>query len=138
MYFFVDRIFLNKKILTMLYYRTEWILFTQILAIFLVKLKVAKEFSKFNLLEKIIHCVECSNLAYNVEEWDSPRCCDAVEHIKRMKSNQWEGFVLIFVNLVFKLMMLCPLHILGKIDFIFIKVIIIKRYLSKFFHSYQC
>ena len=92
------------------------IMFTQILVIFLVKLKLAKEFSKFNLLDKIIHCVECSNLAYNVEEWDSPRCCDAVEHIKRMKSNQWEGFVLIFVNLVFKLMMLCPLYILGKLD----------------------
>ena len=92
------------------------ILFTQILVIYLVKLKLAKQFSKFNFIDRIIHCVECSNLAYNVEEWDSPRHGDAVEHIKRMKSNQWEGFVLILVNLVFKLIMLCPLYILGKLD----------------------
>ena len=91
------------------------ILVTQTIVIFLVKLKLAnKNFSKFNILEKIIHSVENSNLAFNVEEWDSPRNGNAVTHIERMKSNQLEGLVLILVNMLFKLMMLCPLYILGK------------------------
>ena len=97
------------------FYLFVGILFTQCLVIFFVKLKLAKEFSKFNMLEKIIHCVECSNLACNAEEWDSPRNDDAVAHIKRMKSNQLEGLVLILVNMVFKLIMLCPLYILGNL-----------------------
>ena len=91
------------------------ILVTQTIVIFLVKLKLAnKNFSKLNILEKIIHSVENSNLAYNVEEWDSPRNGNAVAHIERMKSNQLEGLVFILVNMLFKLMMLCPLYILGK------------------------
>ena len=87
---------------------------SQILAIFLVKLKLTENFSNFNIFEKIIHSIENSNLAYNVEEWDSPRNGDAVAHIERMKSNRVEGLVMIMVNFIFKLIMLSPLYILGN------------------------
>ena len=70
-------------------------------------------FSSFNILEKVIHCMESGNLPYNSQEWDSPKGT-AQEHVDRMKANQKEGFVLIFINLFFKLIMLFPLIILGN------------------------
>jgi hypothetical protein len=89
------------------------ILVTHIIVIFIVKLSLSKNFSNFNILEMIIHCIENANLAYNVEEWDSTKTGNAAAHIERMKSNRLEGLVLILVNFIFKLMMLCPLYILG-------------------------
>ena len=83
-----------------------------VMIICLVKCCFAKGFWKFNLLEKFIHCLESSHLPYNAEEWDSPKG-NAIAHIKRMKANQLEGFLLILTNLVFKLGMLCPLYVLG-------------------------
>ena len=90
------------------------ILFTQTLSIFFVKIKFAKAFGKFNILEKIIHCIEGTNLPYNTQEWDTLRNGNAQDHISRMKANQLEGLVLIFVNLVFKMTMLVPLYVLGS------------------------
>ena len=85
----------------------------QVLIIFLVKHFFAKGFQNFNILEKLIHCLETSHLPYNTEEWDTPKGT-AEEHIERMKANQMEGFLLILVNLVFKLVMLCPIYYLGN------------------------
>ena len=70
-----------------------------------------------NILEKFIHCLESSNLPYNVQEWDTPRHGIAEDHIKRMKANRLEGLVLIGVNLVFKLIMLVPIFILGNMNY---------------------
>ena len=42
----------------------------QTFSIFILKSKMAKAFSNFNVLEKIIHCLESTNLPYNVQEWD--------------------------------------------------------------------
>ena len=70
-----------------------------------------------NILEKFIHCLESSNLPYNVQEWDTPRHGSAEDHIKRMKANMLEGMVLIGVNLVFKLIMLVPNFVLGNMNY---------------------
>ena len=85
----------------------------QVLIIWLVKNFFAKGFRKFNLLEKFIHCLESSHLPYNSEEWDAPKGT-AEEHIGRMNENLMEGLMLILVNLVFKLVMLCPIYYLGN------------------------
>ena len=90
------------------------ILFSQTFVIFLVKCKLAKAFGRLSILEKIIHCVEGTNLPYNAQEWDTPRNGSAHVHILRMKANQLEGLVLIFVNLVFKMTMLFPLYVQGN------------------------
>ena len=90
------------------------ILFSQTFVIFLVKCKLAKAFGRLSILEKIIHCVEGTNLPYNAQEWDTPRNGNAYIHILRMKANQLEGLVLIFVNLVFKMTMLFPLYVQGN------------------------
>ena len=84
----------------------------QVLIIFLVKHFFAKGFRNFNILEKLIHCLETSHLPYNTEEWDTPKGT-AEEHIERMEANKKEGLLLILVNLVFKLLMLCPIYYLG-------------------------
>ena len=83
-----------------------------VLIICLVKYFFAKGFRKFNLLEKFIHCLESLHLPYNSEEWDTPKGT-AEEHIERMEANKKEGLLLILVNLVFKLLMLCPIYYLG-------------------------
>ena len=90
------------------------ILVTQTIVIFLVKVKLSKKFSNFNFLDMLIHSIEVSNLAYNAEEWDSIREGNADAHIQQMQSNRTEGLVLILINFIFKLIMLCPLYILGN------------------------
>ena len=110
----------HYSLYTLIYLKHYFLIFlvilcTQTLAIFFVKIKLAKTFGKFNILEKIIHCIEGTNLPYNAQEWDTPRNGNAHDHILRMKHNQLEGLVLIFVNLVFKLIMLFPLYVLGNL-----------------------
>ena len=78
----------------------------------MVKNFFGQGFQNFNLLEMFIHCLESSHLPYNSEEWDTPKGT-AEEHIGRMKANRTEGLLLIMVNLVFKLVMLCPIYYLG-------------------------
>ena len=90
------------------------IFFVQTIVIFLLKLKLAEEFSRFNILEKIIHCIESTNLPYNVQEWDTPREGNAEDHVKWMKANRLEGLVLIAINFIFKLIMLIPIFVLGN------------------------
>merc|ERR1712079_308625 len=84
----------------------------QSFSIFILKSKIANAFSKFNYLEKMIHCHESTNLPYNVQEWDTPMG-DAQDHIKRMKANRMEGLLLIALNLIFKFIMLIPIFVLG-------------------------
>ena len=84
----------------------------QSFSIFILKSKIANAFSEFNFLEKMIHCLESTNLPYNVQEWDTPMG-NAQDHIKRMKANRMEGLVLIALNLIFKFIMLIPIFVLG-------------------------
>ena len=86
----------------------------QTFSIFILKSKMAKAFSNFNVLEKIIHCLESTNLPYNVQEWDTPREGNAEDHVKWMKANRLEGLALIGLNFIFKLVMLIPIFALGN------------------------
>ena len=86
----------------------------QVLVIFLVKLKLSLPFLKeLNLLEKVIHCFENTNIPYNAKEWDDGKG-DANEHIKRKEANWIEGLVMIIINGVFNTILLFPFCFLGK------------------------
>ena len=79
------------------------------IVIFVTKCKLSEDFWKsFNLLEKIIHCLENTNLPYNTKEWDDGKG-DASEHKKRMRSNWFEVLAVIIINGIFNLLLLVPL-----------------------------
>ena len=85
----------------------------QILVIFFIKFNISTIFEKeFNCLEKIIHCLENSNIPHNIEEWDT-RKGNAKEHKLRMKANLIETITMILVNTVFNLVLLAPICYLG-------------------------
>ena len=54
------------------YFIGFWVIIViQTIIILLAKLIFTKKtFSQLNILDKIIHCIECSNIPYNVEPWD--------------------------------------------------------------------
>ena len=79
-----------------------------------MKLKWSKAFSRLNLLERIIHCIENAQIPYNVEEWDTGNG-NAEVHKERMKQNQTEVFYLILLNCLFNCLLLIPLGVLGKV-----------------------
>ena len=82
--------------------------------IFIAKLKFSFEFRNgLNFLDKIIHCLENTNIAYNSKEWDDGKG-DAEEHRRRMRSNWKEGFVVIIINAVFNATLLIPLFYFGN------------------------
>ena len=56
----------------------------QTFTIFWVKKKWSQSFSRYSLLDKIIHCFENINIPHPHEEWDSG-LGDARKHFKRMK-----------------------------------------------------
>ena len=57
------------------------------LAVFIAKWYTSDHFAnKFSFIEKLIHCIENTNVPFNVQEWDTEKG-DAVEHEKRMTSN---------------------------------------------------
>ena len=86
----------------------------QILAIFAAKSMLSKPFwNEFNWLEKIIHCLENSNVPHNAKEWDDGKG-DSKEHIRRMKSNWIELLCVIIINGFFNLLLLLSLAFLGK------------------------
>ena len=66
-----------------------------------------------NLLEKIIHCLENTNIPYNVREWDDDKG-NADEHRKRMRSNWFEVLPLIILKSVFNIFLILPFAYLGK------------------------
>ena len=85
--------------------------------IFMAKSKLSSSFwNNFNILEKIIHCLENANIPYNGKEWDDEKG-DAKEHRIRMKNNWFEGLTVILINGVFNLVLLIPLVYLGKFKF---------------------
>ena len=82
--------------------------------IFIAKLKFSYEFRNgLNFLDKIIHCLENTNIAYNSKEWDDGKG-DAEEHRRRMRSNWKEGFAVIMINAVFNATLLIPLFYFGN------------------------
>ena len=82
--------------------------------IFIAKFRFSHEFRHgLNFLDKIIHCLENTNIAYNTKEWDDGKG-DAEEHRRRMRSNWKEGFVVIIINAVFNATLLIPLFYFGN------------------------
>ena len=91
------------------------ILAFHILVIFLIKMNISTIFAKeFNCLEKLIHCLENSNIPHNVQEWDTGKG-NAKEHKLRMKANLKETILMILVNTVFNLVLLVPICHLGML-----------------------
>ena len=82
--------------------------------VYIAKHKLSPDFKLiFNLLDKIIHCLENTNIPFNAKEWDDGKG-NAEEHRERMKSNWIEGFTIITINFVFNTSLLIPLSFLGK------------------------
>ena len=82
--------------------------------IFIAKFKLSKIFKYgFNLLDKIIHSIENTNLPFNCREWDDGQG-DAKEHRRRMRLNWKEGYVIIVINTIFNATLLVPLCYLGN------------------------
>ena len=89
------------------------ILAFHILIIFLIKMNISTIFSKeFNCLEKLIHCLENSNIPHNVQEWDTGKG-NAEVHKLRMKANLKETISMILVKAVFNLILILPICYLG-------------------------
>ena len=91
------------------------ILAFHILVVFLIKINISTIFAKeFNCLEKLIHCLENSNIPHNVQEWDTGKG-NAKEHKLRMKANLKETILMILVNMFFNLVLLVPICHLGML-----------------------
>ena len=83
-------------------------------AIFIAKSFLSKVFwYEFNFLEKIIHCLENSNIPYNAKEWDDGKG-DAKDHKNRMCSNWFEVLAVIIINGTFNSLLLLSLGFLGN------------------------
>ena len=64
-----------------------------VIIVFIAKYLLSEAFRNgFNFFEKILHCLENTNITYNSKEWDDG-LGNAEEHKKRMHSNWKEGFV---------------------------------------------
>ena len=83
------------------------------IVIFIAKYKLSKVFKYgYNLLDKIIHSLENTNVPFNIREWDDGKG-DADEHRRRMHLNWKEGLVTIIINAVFNSSLLVPLYYLS-------------------------
>ena len=83
------------------------------IVIFAAKCKLSQVFKCcFNLLDKVIHSLENTNLPINCQEWDDGEG-DAEEHRRRMRLNWKETLVTIIINAVFNFTLLIPLCYLG-------------------------
>ena len=84
------------------------------IAVFIAKWMLSQEFRlNFNFLEKLIHCLENTNLPFNVKEWDDG-LGNALDHQKRMQSNWMEIRAIIIIKGVFNLIFLSPMCFLGN------------------------
>ena len=82
--------------------------------IFIAKFKFSYGFRHgLNFFDKIIHCLENTNIACNTKEWDDGKG-DAKEHRRRMRMNWKEGFVVIIINAVFNALLLIPMCYFGN------------------------
>ena len=85
-----------------------------VIVVFIAKYLLSEGFrNAFNFFEKILHCLENTNIPYNSKEWDDG-VGNADEHKMRMRSNWKEGFVIIVIKAVFNASLLSPLCYLGK------------------------
>ena len=90
-----------------------------ILAIFILKRKTSNIFvNNLNFLDKFIHCVENTNIASNVREWDDGKG-DALAHKKRMEANLKETVIVIWIKTFFNIVLLMPICYLGKYIYFF-------------------
>ena len=86
----------------------------QILAIFISKWNTSNIFvNNLNFLDKFIHCVENTNIASNVQEWDDGKG-DALERKKRLESNLKETVIIIWIKTFFNIVLLMPICYLGE------------------------
>ena len=82
--------------------------------IFIAKYMLSQVFKHdFNLLDKLIHSFENTNVPFNCQEWDDG-IGDAEQHRRRMRMNWKEGLVVIIINAVFNTFLLIPLCYLGN------------------------
>ena len=90
------------------------VLAIHILAIFISKWKTSNIFvNNLNFLDKFMHCVENTNIASNVQEWDDGKG-DALAHKKRMEANLKETVIVIWIKTFFNIVLLMPICYLGK------------------------
>ena len=90
------------------------IVMIHVMTIFVVKTLMSEDFrNDFNLIEKIIHCIENTNIVYNAKEWDDGKG-DARAHRQRMQSNLKEVAVTIMIKTFFNIILLMPLSYLGN------------------------
>ena len=104
----------------------------QILAIFISKRNTSNIFANnLNFLDKFIHCVENTNIASNVQEWDDGKG-DALEHKKRMEANLKETVIIIWIKTFFNIVLLMPICYLGKykvfLKFVYLCVIKVQSF----------
>ena len=52
---------------------------------------ISRDFNKVNIVDKLLHCVECTNFAYPLYDWDFKKRGNANDHYQRMENNQIEG-----------------------------------------------
>ena len=96
------------------YYIFVTLLCLHILINFIAKYNLSEHFvTHFNLFEKLVHCLENTNIAYNAQEWDDAGG-NAKEHKMRMRSNLKEVVVIIWIKTFFNLIFLMPMCYLGK------------------------
>ena len=92
------------------------IMLLQLIAVFMAKRILSPKFRKPTVgwFDKLTHCIENSNLAYPMEDWDYERSGKCAEHIKRMKAVEKEVFVTMIINLIFNAILISPMAMLRK------------------------
>ena len=85
-----------------------------ILALFVMKKFVSKDFNNTNIFEQLLHATESTNFAFSLNDWDFMKSGGPDEHYARMKSNQSEVIWNIVINFISNCMLLTPLPYLCK------------------------
>ena len=85
-----------------------------ILALFIMKKIVSKEFKNANFFEQLVHTVESTNFAFSLYDWDFKKFGGPDEHYARMKDNQVEIIWNIIINFISNCVLLTPLSFLCK------------------------
>ena len=84
----------------------------QVVAHLVSKWYLSRAFHELNWYDKLLHCFENVNLAYNTKEWDDDKG-DAQAHRDRKEANWKEGWVGILINAIFNILLLIPMLVLG-------------------------
>ena len=92
-------------------------LFLHAVIIFIAKYKLSMFFrDRLNFIEKVIHCIENTNIPYNAQEWDDGNG-NAKQHRLRMTANLKEVRLLIGIKTIMNTILLIPLIYLGNSEF---------------------